>query len=71
MIKNEKKRKTNKYRKTEKKEKDTSKNPQCFASFYLFEDVVFRPFVILKMGKKSKKSLEQNNNTKFPNNFFS
>ncbi len=55
MIKNEKKRKTNKYRKAEKKEKDTLKNPQCFSSFYLFEDVVFRPFVILKMGKKSKK----------------
>jgi hypothetical protein len=55
MIKNEKKRETNKYRKTEKKEKDTSKNPQCFPSFYLFKDVVFRPFVILKMGKKSKK----------------
>jgi hypothetical protein len=55
MKKNEKKRKTNKYRKPEKKEKDTLKNPQCFSSFYLFEDVVFRPFVILKMGKKSKK----------------
>ncbi len=55
MIKNEKNRKTNKYRKTQKKEKDTSKNPQCFPSFYLFKDVVFHPFVILKMGKKSKK----------------